>query len=215
MEKIKKIMIHSLDNKNINKLNNYLANINDKNKTELTFDDGLYSQYKYFNYLKDVNLKKIYFISTGIIRPLLNIPNNKILSSEICHSNAFANDFNDFMNYDEIFNLNNPYLNSFIGLHGHYHILFLGKTKSGKRTKYKVSIFNKIKELSYLEFFQLYRDDVIQMKNSYINKKIQIRHFCYPYNIEIPLYRDLIYKYLDTDKKFIFYGNEREDLEHL
>ena len=51
----------------------------------LTFDDGLYTQYKFFNEIKKIKTEKYFFISSGIICPEYENQDDEYIMEKIFH----------------------------------------------------------------------------------------------------------------------------------
>jgi peptidoglycan/xylan/chitin deacetylase (PgdA/CDA1 family) len=158
----------------------------------LTFDDGLYSQYKAKDFLASLNTPKIFFISTDIIRPKYQEPSDEIIFCATAHKKAFSeNNKENYMNWSEIEELSQ--LNNFeIGGHSHYHRLY-----------------------SYSPLKDLYAnliDDTERMLNNFRNNKIKITKFCFPYNEN---YNSLYNGILIKQELLDFYGKERIPIEKL
>ena len=87
----------------------------------LTFDDGLFSQYKLRDRLMHVNTKKIFFISTNIVAKENTKQNNTIVDCVTCHERYFnSGDLSNYMNWEQILELSR--MDQFyIGGHSHNH----------------------------------------------------------------------------------------------
>lgn len=84
----------------------------------LTFDDGLYSQYYYFDKFKKIDTLKYFFISTGFIAGSTQSLN--FLDSHKAHKKAATGNYEDFMTVEQIKELTtDPQV--IIGGHGHNH----------------------------------------------------------------------------------------------
>jgi peptidoglycan/xylan/chitin deacetylase (PgdA/CDA1 family) len=158
---------------------------------ELTFDDGLYSQYMALDYLKTLNTKKIFFISTGIIRERFKCPSKEIISCFDAHQKAFEGNFSNYMNWDEILEINS--LENF-EIQGHSH----------NHKKYEMFPLKNL--------YSNLKKDTDDMLFEFGIRGIDIDKFCFPYNESY----DFVYKTIlikEMIKKF--YGNERETIEKL
>jgi peptidoglycan/xylan/chitin deacetylase (PgdA/CDA1 family) len=155
----------------------------------LTFDDGLYSQYQARDFLKTLNTPKIFFISTNIIREENERPNLEIIHCKNAHIKAFKGNFEDYMNWWEIWTLQD--MGFEIGGHSHFH------------KRYNIS---PLKEL----YQNLILDTEIMMEN-FEQKNIKINKFCFPYNETYnSLYRTIISK-----NGLESFGPERMPIEKL
>lgn len=158
----------------------------------LTFDDGLYTQYLFLEELKQIDTKKIFFISTDIICPENEQQIGDFITCREAHQNYFTkNKTAYYMKWSQIKEINEDQ-NCIIGGHSHFH-------KNLKDV-------NAIKEL----FDHLTHDTEIMLKNFQENS-IKIEDFCFPYNYEAPLYRAILEKSGIEN----FYGKERIAIEDL
>lgn len=104
----------------------------------LTFDDGLFSQYYYFQFFKDHPEKLTYFISTDLIhsgaaRPAFNGQYLPYCKSKKYMYRTFAEGrFDHFMNVEELQMLNR-HENVDIGVHSHFHDVILTRTLPHKQ----------------------------------------------------------------------------------
>lgn len=104
----------------------------------LTFDDGLFSQYYYFQFFKDHPEKLTYFITTslikpGSVRPVFNGRYLPYMKSKKYMYRTFAEGrFDHFMNVDELKALSR-HKNVDIGAHSHFHDVILTRTHPHKR----------------------------------------------------------------------------------
>jgi len=88
-----------------------------------TFDDCLYSQYKYYDFFKSFKKPMFYFLSTAIYR---RNESPKLMRCDIAHKQAILeHDCSGYMSLDEIHEIAN---NEIIGLHGQNH-LYLNNLK--------------------------------------------------------------------------------------
>ena len=105
---------------------------------QLTFDDGLFSQYYYFQLFKDHPAKLIYFITTsliksGTVRPVFNGEYLPHIKSKKYMLRTFAEGrFDHFMNVAELQEINR-HPNVEIGAHSHFHDVILTRTQPHKR----------------------------------------------------------------------------------
>jgi hypothetical protein len=155
----------------------------------LTFDDGLYSQYQAKDFLRTVHTKKIFFISTNIIRDDNTPPNKEIVHCADAHKKAFKGNFEDYMNWWEIWTLQDVGFE--VGGHSHFH------------KEYEIS---PLKEL----YDSLITDTNIMLQ-MFKQKNIQISKFCFPYNKDY----DRLYASIIKNQGFKCFGNERIPIETL
>ena len=149
----------------------------------LTFDDGLYTQYIFFEELKKINTKKYFFISGGIVCPENITQDTEFITCEEAHRRAFNGDYRNYMKWSQIKEINNTPACE-IGYHGFSHcknnvnslLLLLRDTKK------MIKIFNQ--------------------------NNLYPRAFCFPYNIETPQYREILRK-ASVEQ---FFGSNRIDI---
>jgi hypothetical protein len=104
----------------------------------LTFDDGLFSQYYYFQFFKDHPEKLTYFIATSMIkpggvRPVFNGRYLPYIKSKKYMYRTFAEGrFDHFMNVEELQALSR-HKNVDIGAHSHFHDVILTRSLPHKR----------------------------------------------------------------------------------
>lgn len=156
----------------------------------LTFDDGLYSQYYYYNQISKSNTDMIFFISTDIV--CTGAQSTEFPDCVTAHQKAFDGNREDYMSLEQIKFLHNQ-PNVRIGGHSHYH--------------------ENIEHLSLYEKIQHIEADTEAML-IWFHKHLHYRptDFCFPYN------QDLhgIYKAVLTKHGFThFYGSERTPIETL
>lgn len=157
----------------------------------LTFDDGLYTQYKYLSELKKIPTKKIFFISTGIVRPDDVEPSDTFIKCELAHYKAFKGNFENYMSWEEIMEIHlTP--NCEIGGHGHAHL----RLEDIKSTRDRYNAIDK---------------DCKEMFKQFKANGINISKFCYPYNYEDHLLKGVL------QRKGIkeFFGDERTAIEYI
>lgn len=153
----------------------------------LTFDDGLYTQYLFFDELKKIKTKKYFFISSGIICPENGEQDNRYITCFDAHKKAFKDDFTNYMKWSQIREINNND-DCIIGCHSHFH---------------------QIKTADCVEC--IIRDNHLMVFNFIKNMDFIPRDFCFPYNYETPVYKEILYR-----KGFNnFFGKERIDINEI
>ena len=154
----------------------------------LTFDDGLYSQYYYFDRIKNIDTEKIFFISTDIVAPASAVQSTKFPKCSEAHDKYF-NDQNseDYMTWSQIREIASTD-NCCIGGHSHAH-----------------------QRLSMTVLRTLIKD--IKSMCREFNDQLGYcpTKFCFPYNESSPVYEKLLSKYGFRD----FYSDERVDVYDL
>lgn len=141
----------------------------------LTFDDGLYSQYYYNDYFKQLTTQRIYYISSGIVST--GQQNIEFPNCVQAHEKARNGVFEDYMTVEQIKELmQDP--NVIIGAHSHSHT----RLDKFKTLAEKVAYINADTE-QMIQWFET-------------NLGFRPTHFCFPYN-EDPhgLYKGLIKKF--------------------
>lgn len=154
----------------------------------LTFDDGLYSQYKYISELSKIDTHKIFFISTGIICD--TIQSEHEIKCEQAHVKFFeTGDRSHYMTWEQIKHIQ-KINNCEIGGHSHNHN---SRWRHNKHT---------IKEII---------EDTRQMISAFNNHDMQPISFCFPYNNESGVYEQI----LRTRGFTNFYGKNRIDINDI
>lgn len=158
----------------------------------LTFDDGLYSQYYYFDRIKDLKTTKIYFVSSGIVCTDQMQSRVPITCAE-AHAKAFSGNKEDYMTLGQIKELMlDPTV--IIGAHSHSHT--------------RLSNFKTLAEkVIYID-----KDTALMIKWFEQHLGFRPTSFCFPYNEDLNgLYKGILKKWGFTD----FYGRERIPVETL
>ena len=153
----------------------------------LTFDDGLYTQYLFLDELLKINTDKYFFISSGIVCEEDTKQDNTYITSYDAHKKAFEGNFVNYMKWSQIKEIfKKP--NCYIGCHSHFH---------------------KIKTADCVEC--IIEDNRLMNNNFLKNLNFIPDSFCFPYNYETPLYREIL------SNKGIknFYGSERIDINDI
>lgn len=156
----------------------------------LTFDDGLFSQYYYFDQIKHLDTDKIFFISTNIVcsgQQSMEFPDCRT-----AHKKAFSDNLEDYMTLDQI-----KYLQSQprvrIGGHSHYH-----------ENISDLKMFDRVKHIE--------SDTDEMLMWFYRHMHFKPVDFCFPYNQDLHgIYRLILTKHGFTN----FYGSERIAIESL
>ena len=123
---------------------------------QLTFDDGLFSQYYYFPLLKTHPANLIYFITTSFIKPgkarkMFSGEYISYLKSKKYGYRTFVEGkFDHFMTIEELQAISNR-TNVRIGVHSHFHDVIFTRTHPRKRkpiSKWKLERFENLPDLS-------------------------------------------------------------------
>lgn len=150
----------------------------------LTFDDGLYTQYKFFNKIKKIKTEKYFFISSGIVCPEDKNQDDNYITCYQAHKKAFKGVFSNYMKWSQINEINETE-NCFIGCHSHFH---MRKTADCVEC---IILDNK-------KMFSEFNSNLGYIPDS----------FCFPYNHETSLYKEILFKKGFTK----FFGNNRIDI---
>lgn len=157
----------------------------------LTFDDGLYTQYKYWDYLKQLKTEKIFFISSGIV--CIENQTTEFVGCVTAHKKAQEGNYENYMTVEQIQELQSDPL-TVIGGHSHSHVRLNTFSSLFERVGYIVQ-------------------DTEQMIKWFEQTLAQFpSHFCFPYNEDMDgLYSALLKKQGITH----LYGSERIPIERL
>lgn len=128
----------------------------------LTFDDGLFTQYMYFDELKKIDTHKIFFISTGIVAEETTEQSSEFITCEDAHQKLLmTSNLEHYMNWSQIHEIH-EHPQCEIGGHSHMHIKHTG--------------FNSV-------------NDTRLMMNTFHEQGINPESFCFPYNDMNPVYK--------------------------
>jgi hypothetical protein len=157
----------------------------------LTFDDGLYSQFRARHFLKELNTEKIFFISSDIIRPKYQDPSKDVISCFEAHKKAFNNPPNkeDYMSWGEVKQMAGMFE---VGGHSHYHRMY--------------------SKVSLKDFYANLIADTERMFRNFKDNGIEITKFCFPYN---ETYDGIYRVFLAREGIEDFYGGDRIPIEKL
>lgn len=157
----------------------------------LTFDDGLYTQYEFYQKIKHLPNKKMFFISTNIICE--GKQSTEYITCREAHKKAFSGNTENYMTVKQIQDLMNDPLVE-IGGHSHSHTRLNNFDTLVDKVEYIKQDTN-----SMLDWFD--------KKLNFVPKS-----FCFPYNDSYDgFYKGLVER---TGIK-IFYGKERIPIETL
>lgn len=173
------LMIHEVDDSLFSRI--------DLEKYILTFDDGLATQWKYFDEFKKVNTEKYFFFSTGIVCPEEEEQDFSFIECGIAHKKFFEIHVSKhYMKFSQLKEIQHT-KNCFLGGHGHAHIKFY----SIKSRTEKMKLMN----LDTLMMLQIFKE-----KLDFVPE-----YFCFPYNWSDDFYVQLLIKH--NFKKL--FGQER------
>jgi len=170
----------------------------DLSKYVLTFDDGLYSHFFYWNLLKDIPTTKIFFVPSGAVRleetcrPQFEGKHpNFATCYEAMESWFVAESREDYLTLGELKKMKDE--GAVIGAHGHNHI-----------HKYNDCFLSRIEE---------FRNDSIEMRDWFEKHLGEIpKHYCFPFNKEHHVMRAVINVETEITE---FFGKERKDVMEL
>lgn len=154
----------------------------------ITFDDGLYSQYKNYKHFLKYQVPLYFFISTGIVCE--GEQDKTVISCDEAHEFAKKYDNRYYMTWDQIKEINSNY-HCFIGGHSHSHPRLSG--------------------LKLKEQYEIAKQEVHTMQEEFKKHGINVYRFCYPYNEEIIGYKSELKKYGIFD----LFGKDRIAIEEL
>jgi len=157
----------------------------------ITFDDGLYSQYKNIEVFRKFDMPLYFFISTDIVCPENVQQNEEVITAEEAHIRYRTNgDLSNYMKWSQIIEISKM-KNCYVGGHGHTHRDFRELTIHTQHygTTYEVS-------------------SMIRVFNEH---NIGIDSFAFPYNYEALGYRHFL-KQFNVKK---FFGSERINIETI
>jgi len=155
----------------------------------LTFDDGLATQWKYFNKLKLIETTKIFFVSTNIICNEQTYQDTTYIKCDEAHEKSREGNFSNYMKWSQIEEIHKTE-DCFIGGHSHDHKRHDGRLRE-----------------NYLNL----EADSDKMIEEFQKHEIHIDHFCYPYNENYALYEGILKRYYIRN----FYGKDRIAIEEI
>lgn len=150
----------------------------------ITFDDGLYSQYKYHSHFAKFNKPMYFFITTDFI--CKENQNKDFISCVEAHKKAFKGDYSNYMTLEQIKELSLKYN---IGSHSKTH-----------------SDINKIKDIK--EQYKKIKEEVDLSLEFFNLNNIRIDSYCLPYNQNNKLYESYI-----KSKNLKIFSSERIEIE--
>ena len=178
----------------IHELNNTVIDIVNNNYDEnilLTFDDGLYSQFKYKDRIKNKN--RIYFICPSLVNT--KEINDEDVTTYVAMSRHFYYNSNEYyMKLEHVQTLINEGYT--IGAHSFYHenIRYCSKIKVNNKLINNSRSYLSIKNENYI------REDTELMLN-WFDKYLNIRplYYCFPFNNSTNKLKDILKTYDFTE----------------
>lgn len=177
------IGIHELDLDTVNKINtNYTNSI-------LTFDDGLYSQFKFKDNL--INKNRIYFICPDLIN-VNDEQNEDFVTCYEAMTTHFKNKSNKYyMNINQIkILISKGYT---IGAHSFYHKHIKYETNSDIIKHYVANIKGSLLCIKNEEYIKNDTEKMINWFKTYLN--IQPTKYCYPFNQKTEKLENILKQY--------------------
>lgn len=175
-------MIHEVDD--------WMLDIDLSEYDILTFDDGLFSQYKHYKHFMSFGKPMYFFISTDIVCPADVEQDESVVPCAQAHERYREGDTTPYMTWKQIKTL--QYKGCVIGGHGHTHIRVKNKS-SIQKTYWKI------------------KGECRQMLEIFSQHNINIDSFCFPYNQDVFGYRPTLKGYgVNT-----FFGDERIRIEDM
>ncbi len=157
----------------------------------LTFDDGLYTQYKYRDKIAKIHTEKLFFITSKTV--CYGAQSEEYITCRDAHKKAFeTGNTENYMTLDQIRELAS-YPDVTIGGHGYAHV--------------------DIEPLSFVDKIEYIKEDT-KLMFEWFDQNLWMRpnHFCFPHNNNISgIYNALLITYGVTH----FYGKERIPVESL
>ena len=166
----------------------------------LTFDDGLYSQFFYWNLIDQIKTEKILFITTGAILPSNKVREqykDKFVNFKDCFESLLLwknkNQRSNYMTLGELKYISSNY-DVEIGAHSHNHYRLF---------QYGMTIVEKLLGM---------KKDVNTMFEWFeTHLGIRPTSYCFPFN----QYDSYLESILQTEGITQFFGSEREEIEDL
>jgi hypothetical protein len=157
----------------------------------ITFDDGLYSQYKHYKHFLQFSKPLYFFISTDIVCHKDVEQDESVVPCREAHERYRRGDITSYMTWEQIKTL--QYKGCIIGGHGHTHMRFKSSVKGIQKIYWKI------------------KGECKTMMDTFNQQGISINSFCFPYNEDVFGYRPTLKEYGVKD----FFGNERIQIEHM
>ncbi len=175
----------------IHEIEDWMLDLDLSEYKEITFDDGMYSQYLHLDHFLKFGVPLTFFISTEIVQDEHHSQNSKeFLSCSEAHKNFFkSNDKSQYMNWSQIQEISTT-TNCTIGGHSHSH---------------------NIKRENIKELHTILVSDTNTMLDEFFTRGINIDKFCYPYNEELPMYKTI----LNRKGLHKLYKSDRKNIEEL
>ena len=157
----------------------------------ITFDDGLFSQYKHYKHFMSFGKPMYFFISTDIVCPEDVEQDESVVSCREGHRRYEKGDKTPYMTWAQIKTLQHN--GCIIGGHGHTHLRVKKGGRGIQKTYWKI------------------KGECKRMVETFKHHEIEVDSFCFPYNDDVFGYRPTLKEY---DVKN-FFGDERIPIENI
>lgn len=175
----------------IHEVHDWMLDLDLSDFDEITFDDGLYSQYKHYKHFLKFGKPLKFFISTKIVCPEEVQQNEVVRCCRDSHKLYRENgDLSNYMKWSQLVHINDTKM-CHIGGHSHTH--------------------PDLRNEKIFAHYPITKGECEQMIAAFNQKGIKIDSFCYPYNHEALGYKHYLKNYGIT----YFYGKERTPIEDL
>lgn len=174
----------------IHEVHDWMLNIDLSEYDIITFDDGLFSQYKHYKHFLSLGKPLYFFISTDIVCPENVEQDESVVSCREAHERYGRGDKTPYMTWNQIKTLR--YNGCIIGGHGHTH-LRIKRSGGIQKTYWKV------------------KGDCKRMMDEFVIHGVPIDSFCFPYNEDVFGYRPALKEYGVEN----FFGDERIPIENI
>jgi Polysaccharide deacetylase len=157
----------------------------------LTFDDGLYSQWKYIDRLCEIDTDKIFFVSTKYL--CAGVQSYECPNSKVAHAKARMGNYEDFMTPAQVQDIARRD-KCYVGGHGHEHV--------------RLQEYNRLSDRA----LHMKMDTEHMMQHFHALLGYYPTKFCFPYNDNMGgLYDGWVRRVGITET----YGRERVPVESL
>lgn len=173
----------------IHEVEDWMLDIDLSKYNVITFDDGLFSQYKHYKHFLLFGKPLYFFISTDIVCPEGEEQEENVISCREAHERYRRGNKTSYMTWNQIKTL--QYQGCVIGGHGHTHLNFRGGSRGIQKIYWKI------------------KGECKKMVDTFKDHEIEIDSFCFPYNDDVFGYRPLLKEYGVKH----FFGGERIPIE--
>lgn len=174
----------------IHEVEDWMLDIDLSEYDVITFDDGLFSQYKHYKHFLSFGKPLYFFISTDIVCPPDIEQDESVVTCIEGHRRYEKGDKTPYMTWNQIKTL--QYNGCIIGGHGHTHF----RVKKGG---------------SIQKNYWRIKGECKRMIETFKDHDIEIDNFCFPYNEDVFGYRPTLKEYGVE----YFFGDERIPIENI